>query len=168
MPVTQTETLGAPLDVGDEAPDFTLPVAGARQTFSLGDAQTRGPVVVAFFPFAFTDLSIRQLHELTDHLDTLEQAGATVVGISCDSAYAQDAFAQTEGIAPTLLSDFDKATARAFGVLYENFKGLGATAKRSVFVVDTDGRIAYAWITDDPSVMPDLREVAGATADAAE
>jgi peroxiredoxin len=68
--------------------------------------------------------------------------------ISTDRSFSHRAFAETEELAFALLSDSDGSVAES----YEEFNGHKRIAKRSVFVVDTDGTIRYAWSTDDPTV----------------
>ena len=91
------------------------------------------------------------------HID-LQPAG-TVFGISTDRSFSHRAFAETEELAFALLSDSDGSVAESYDVFYEEFNGHKRIAKRSVFVVDTDGTIRYAWSTDDPTVQPDFSAV---------
>jgi len=91
------------------------------------------------------------------HID-LQPAG-TVFGISTDRSFSHRAFADTEDLAFALLSDSDGSVAESYDVFYEEFNGHKRIAKRSVFVVDTDGTIRYAWSTDDPTVQPDFSAV---------
>ena len=69
----------------------------------------------------------------------------------------------TEKIPFPILSDFNRKVARTYGVLHDNLKGLEGVAKRSVFVIGTDGRIRYDWVTDDPSVQIEFDAVRKAT-----
>jgi hypothetical protein len=69
------------------------------------------------------------------------------------------AFADAEELGFPLLSDSDGGVAESYDVFYEEFNGHKRIAKRSVFVVDTDGTIRYAWSTDDPSVQPDFSRI---------
>lgn len=72
------------------------------------------------------------------------------------------AFARAEGLDPTILADSDGRVAESFGGLYDEFKRHSRIAKRSVFVIDTDRTISYAWSIDDPAVQPDWSAVAAA------
>lgn len=84
----------------------------------------------------------------------------TVFAISTDRSFSHQAFADAEDLDFPLLSDSDGSIAEAFDVLYDEFKYHHRIAKRSVFVIDTDGIIQYAWCTDDPTTQPDWSAVA--------
>lgn len=154
------------LQTGTQAPNFTLPAASdvddSLKEVSLTDALADGPVLLNFYVFDFhpacTD-NVCELHDLAwFDLDT----SLTVVGISTDSVYSHRAFAAAEGLDFTLLSDSDGSTAESYGVLYDEFNGHRRIAKRSVFLVDTDGTVVYAWATDDPGTQPDFDAVKAA------
>ncbi len=87
-----------------------------------------------------------------------EEAGARVLGISVDSIHSHREYAKQRDIPFELLSDFNKETARQYGVLMDlgPWKGV---ARRSVFVIDKDGTIAYAWKGEQASDLPDIGEV---------
>ncbi len=91
--------------------------------------------------------------------DEIRALGAEVVAIAVTPIYAQQAFAASLGVDFALLSDWGGATARAYGVEYDEWKGHVGLAKRSVFVVDTNGLVRYRWVTDDATVLPDFDEV---------
>jgi peroxiredoxin len=79
-----------------------------------------------------------------------------------ESDRAHTAFAKSLEIPFPLVSDFNRQVIPAFGVAYtpeQPFTGLWGMSRRSVFVVDRDGTIAWRWITDDPLVPPDIEEV---------
>lgn len=152
----------AEVHVGDQAPDVTL-VTLDRQFIRLSQLFGR-PLVLAFFPGAFTTVCTREMCTLRDGLHAFTQTGAEVVGISVDSPFAQKAFAEQHGLPFPLLSDFHRQAVRAFGVEDPNFAGgvLSGVAKRSVFVLDGEGRVVYRWISDNPAVEPDYAEVQAA------
>ena len=58
-----------------------------------------------------------------------------------------------------LLSDFNKTVAQDYGVLYPELMGLKGVAKRSAFLLDAEGIVRYAWVTEDPTQMPDFTEI---------
>jgi peroxiredoxin len=147
---------------GTAAPEFTLPGtamdrdATEMSEYSLADALQRGPVIINFYLFDFHP-------ECTEHMCSLHDLSwfdiddeVTVFGISTDRSFSHRAFAETEELAFALLSDSDGSVAESYDVFYEEFNGHKRIAKRSVFVVDTDGTIRYAWSTDDPTVQPDF------------
>jgi len=106
----------------------------------------------------------REMCTLRDELQDFTQVGAQVVGISVDSPFAQRAFAEQHGLPFPLLSDFHRQAVRAFGIEDPNFAGgvLAGVAKRSVFVLDGEGRVVYRWVSDDPAVEPDYAAVKAA------
>lgn len=152
------------VEVGQRAPDFTLPLCDGRSigTFTLSEHLGKGPLVLAFFPLAFSPVCTDELCQLSDGFDKFEQLNAEVYGISVDSPFALNAFINAHKLKLKLLSDFNKEVARTYGVLHEELRGLKGVAKRSVFVLDKEGVVRYRWVTDDPTVMPNFAEVEGA------
>lgn len=131
-------------EVGDQAPDFTLRnEVGEEVTLS---ALRGGNVVLMFYPFAFSRMCTKELHDITGVADRLDAAGAHVFGISIDSPYANKAFRKAEGIEAHLLSDFEPkgAVARQYGAYLD---GLGM-ATRATFVIDKNGTIAHKVVNE--------------------
>ena len=125
------------INVGDAAPDFTLPGTGARN-YSL--SQYRGsPVVLVFYPGDNTPVCTKQLCSYNDELSQFAGLSAQALGISAQDVASHEAFAAKHGFQFPLLADVDKAVHRAYGVL-----GLMDLPRRSVFVVDGVGVIRYA------------------------
>ncbi len=85
--------------------------------------------------------------------------GAEVIAIAVTPTFAQMAFADRLGIDFPLLSDWGGETSDAYGVRYDVWKGHAGLAKRSVFVVGSDGIISYRWYTDDAHDIPDVDDV---------
>ena len=145
---------------GDSAPDFTVPMAdGDVGSFTLSEYVGDGPIVLAFFPGAFTSVCEEELCSFRDQLAEFEELDAEVFGVSVDTPFSQNAFRDANDLNFPLLSDFDKEVIESYGVVLDELAGLHGLAKRSVFVVDDDGTISYAWVSDDPGVLPDLDEV---------
>ena len=115
-----------------------------------------GPVVLAFFPGAFTPPCTNEMIAFQDHLSKFEDAGATILGVSADSPFSQGAFREKHGIEFDLISDMGGDAIRAYD-LEMNIPELGlhGNANRAVFVVDDDGTITYSWVADDPTNEPD-------------
>lgn len=152
----------ATLQPGDTAPAFTAPasLAGESFTFSLAQALAKGPVVVYFYPSAYTQGCNIQAHEFAVNYDKFAAAGATVVGVSLDGIERLKKFsADPEYCAGKLpvASDENGAVARSYGLeVFEEFKGqslltmkttLGdeighAAAERTTFIVTPDGKVA--------------------------
>ena len=130
------------LSVGDRAPEFSLPDQD-KQVVSL--AELRGaPVLLVFYPFAFSRLCTGELCRLRDELSTYTDAGVRVLAISTDPVFSLRAFREKEGFDFPLLSDFwpHGATAQAYGVFNER----AGMALRATFLVDADGSIAFAQV----------------------
>ena len=142
------------LDVGSPAPDFTL-MNQDREPVTLSAARGR-PVVLAFFPAAFSDGCVSQLCTLRDNLERLNAAQAQVYGISVDTFFALKAFRAEQNLQFSLLSDFNKQVIRDYGVYNDDMIGLKGIAKRSVFVLDSRGVIRYREVLDDARNQPDF------------
>ena len=156
------------ISVGDEAPDFTAPLAnGDVAEVSLSDAVADGPVVLAFFPGAFTSVCSHEMEAFEDRLGEFAEAGVIVYGVSIDTPFALNAFREELGISFDLISDSNRDIVDAYGLAMD-FTALGVhdLAKRAVFVVDEDRTVTYSWVSDDPGVEPDYDEVVGAVRDA--
>jgi peroxiredoxin len=145
--------------VGQKAPDFTL-VDTALKPHSLKDFQGK-TTVLAFYPAAFTGVCTKEMCTFRDNLSQLNSIGAQVVGISADTPFSNKAFAEKHGLNFPLLSDYNREAIKAFGIAFPDLAGLkGLTvAKRSVFVLDKQGTVRYAWVSEDPKKEPDYAEV---------
>jgi peroxiredoxin len=144
--------------IGDMAPDFTLT---AQDKSSVSLSEMRGSrVILAFYPAAFTGVCTKEMCSFSDGMVSLESSGARVLGISVDSPFSNAAFAEANGITFPLLSDVHREAVEAYGVALGDFVIPGYTvAQRSVFVVETDGSIGYAWVADNPGLEPDYDAV---------
>jgi len=128
------------ISVGDTAPEFSLPDQD-KQVVSL--AELRGaPVLVVFYPFAFSGTCTGELCQLRDELATYTDAGVKVVAVSTDPTFALKAFREQEGFSFPLLSDFwpHGAAAQAYGV----FNDKAGMALRGTFLVDAEGTVRFA------------------------
>lgn len=146
---------------GTKAPDFTLKTIGSDglADFTLSSNFGKKPTVILFFPLAFTGVCTQELCDVTAGLSKFEELNATVLGISVDSPFAQDAWAKKENIRIPLLSDLNKETAKAYGVFLEDLIGLGATSARAAFVIDKDGVIRHSEQTPTPKDLPDFNKI---------
>jgi len=149
------------VSTGDDAPTFTATVGtNDHESFDLADHIGNGPVVLAFFPGAFTPPCTNEMVALQERLAEFEDAGATLLGISADSPFSQGAFREEHGIEFDLISDMAGDAIGAYGVEFDiPDLGLHDIANRAVFVVDDDGQIAYSWVADDPTNEPDYDEL---------
>ncbi|MGF1451105.1 MAG: redoxin domain-containing protein [Opitutales bacterium] len=154
---------------GIKAPDFSLlhkHADGMDKVSLSGLLSQNAQVVLLFFPLAFSSVCTEELCSVSGGIDAYQGLNAKVVGISVDGPHAQEAFAKSSGISIPLLSDFNKEAAAAYEVLDENFLpeklGLTGVAKRSAFVVGSDGNIKYSWSSDNPGDMPPFDEIQAA------
>ncbi len=153
------------LPVGSKAPEFTLKSkSGEVRDVKLSDNAGARNTVLLFFPLAFTSVCTKEMCDVTAGLAAYEGLNAAVYGISVDSPFAQEAWAQKEGIKLTLLSDLNKKTAEAYGVLLPDLAGFGAASARAAFVIDKAGVIRYSEQTPTPKDLPDFEKVKAALA----
>jgi peroxiredoxin len=147
------------LATGTKAPGFSLPNTKKEQV-SLDSCKGK-KVVLAFFPAAFTGVCTKEMCTFRDSLAALNSVDATVLGISVDAPFSNGAFAEKNNLNFPLLSDYKREVVRAYGVALDDFAGLtGYTAaKRSVFVLDKEGVVRYAWVGPNPGVEPNYDEV---------
>jgi peroxiredoxin len=139
-----------PLSVGTKAPVFTLKSKNASGLLDVTLPTPGKTTVILFFPLAFTSVCTQEMCDVSQGIAAYANLGAEIVGISVDSPFAQEAWAQKEQIATTLVSDLNKEAANAYGVL---FKG---SAARAAFIVDKSGIIQYAEQTPTPKDLPDF------------
>ena len=126
------------LQLGDRAPDFTLP-SGDGKPVSL--TSFRGKVIVVFFyPKDETPGCTREACEFRDSYETFRDAGAEVIGISDDSVESHQSFAAHHRLPFTLLSDVGGRVRESFGV-----KSRFGMPDRVTFVIDRDGTIRHAF-----------------------
>jgi peroxiredoxin len=154
------------IQVGDKAPDFTLvsKTADGPQLVKLSDHVGKSNIRWLFVPMAFTGVCTAELCDISTGLADYQALDATVFGISGDNPFAQEVWAQKEGITIPLLSDYEHAVAKAYGVAYEQFlpeKNLimGGVAKRSAFVIDKAGVVQYAEVQEHPKDLPDFEKI---------
>jgi peroxiredoxin len=138
------------LRVGDKVPDFELPVGRAdqhREKVRLGALLEKGPVVLSFFPLAFTRVCTTQMCDARDHLANIAGLGAQVYGFSCDSAFSNAAFARDQKLPFPILSDANRDVVDALWET-QDVAGVNRVPKRGWMVVAPDGTVAGQWIAD--------------------
>jgi len=154
------------VEEGDDAPDFTAPVAqDGVSEFTLSEHLDGGPIVLAFFPGAFTSVCTQEMQEFRDRMDAFEAVDATVYGVSVDTPFALDEFRDRHDLSFGMVSDTNKEVIDAYGVRTD-FADLGyyGLAQRAVFVIDGDGTVTYAWVADNAGLEPDYDAVEDAAA----
>lgn len=154
------------LNSGSKAPDFTLKskTADGLVDVTLSANFGQKPTVLLFFPLAFTGVCTQEMCDLTSGLDAYQSLGADVIAVSVDSPFAQEAWAQKEGIKIRLASDLNKTTAQAYDVVFPGLAGIGDTSARAAFVIDRDGVIRYSEQTPTPKDLPNFEAVKSALA----
>jgi glutaredoxin-dependent peroxiredoxin len=146
-----------PIDVGTKAPDFTL-VDQDRTPVTLS-ASFGKPIVLAFFPAAFSSTCTAELCSFNNRMAALNALSAQIYGISVDTFFALKAFRDSQHLTFPLLSDFNKEVIRLYDVVFENMIGLKALAKRAVFVIDKDGIIRHRQVVEDARNEPDYDQM---------
>lgn len=147
------------VDVGQKAPDFTLHDTDLKPR-RLKEFLNKN-VVLAFYPGAFTSVCTKEMCTFRDSLAKLSNLKAQVIGISVNDPFSNKAFAEANMLNFPLLSDYNREVVRLYGILATDFAGLkGYTAaKRSVFILDSNGTVRYRWISEDPRVEPNYDEI---------
>lgn len=140
------------VEVGAEAPDFTLPDQHLQQ-ISLAGFRGAKNVLVVFYPFSFTRVCTGEMCEIRDNLAEFESHDVEVLAISCDAPATQRVFAETEHLDFRVLSDFwpHGAAAVAYGVFDEK----RGAARRGTFLVDRSGVVRWQVVND----IPDARNL---------
>ncbi|WP_199517097.1 peroxiredoxin [Nucisporomicrobium flavum] len=130
-----------PIDVGNEAPGFTLKDQN-NQEITLADFHGRKAVLLVFYPLAFTGTCQGELAEIQDNLPAYANDRVQILTISVDSVYSHKTWADREGYTFPLLADFwpHGEVARAYGV----FDPQRGHANRGTFLIDTAGVVRFA------------------------
>lgn len=136
-------------EIGQMAPDFRLRGPGGA-FYTLSEHRGQSPVVLVFYPLAFSRVCSHQLPELQKLLPQFEQAGAVVYGISVDSHHANAAFANSLGVSFPLLSDWKHDASKAYGV----FLPEPGYSSRATFVVGKDGKLLWRELSEDIDLVP--------------
>jgi len=147
----------AALKEGDAAPDFSAQasLAGKEFKYSLKDALKKGPVVVYFYPSAYTQGCNIQAHTFAENMDKFTAAGASVVGVSLDSIARLNVFSADPDYCAGKLavaSDADGAIAKSYDISvrtgpagFKDSRGVEIDhgfAERTTFIVTPDGKVA--------------------------
>ena len=147
--------------VGSKAPDFTLKskqasgIVDVKLSSNFGKKNT----VILFFPLAFTGVCTKELCDVTAGLGQYSGLNADVIGISVDSPFAQEAWAQKEKIGITLASDLNKTVTKAYDVVFPMLAGVGDTSARAAFVIDKSGVVQYSEHTPTPKDLPNFAAI---------
>ena len=151
------------VDVGAKAPDFTLHNQN-REDVTLSEELKKGPVVVAFFPAAFSSVCQQEMCTLRDSATDLNKVKAEVLGISTDTFFTLKAWGDQQKLGFPLLSDYNKEAVQVYGVVNPDMIGLKNISKRAVFVIDKGGVVRYREILEDARNEPDYDKLKQALA----
>jgi len=146
------------INIGDLAPDFSL-YNTEKELVQL--SQFKGsPVVLLFFPLAFTSTCTAELCAVRDDIANYQQLNAKVFGISVDSIFSLKKFQEEQHLNFPLLSDFNKTASTDYDSLYDSFVlDMKGVSKRSAFVIDAEGVVRYAEVLEKASDIPDLKAI---------
>lgn len=146
-------------NIGDRAPDFELPDPDMKPRKL---SEFRGKkTILAFFPAAESPVCTAEMCALRDSLDSLRDLGANVVGISVDGPFANKFFVQNRHLNFPVLSDYRREVIKKYGIVMKKLGPLEGydAAKRSVFILDEEGKVIYRWVSDNPLVEPNYNEI---------
>jgi peroxiredoxin len=158
------------ISVGDTAPDFTAPLArGDISEFSLSERLDEAPIVLAFFPAAFSGTCTSEMETFEDRIAEFEDLDGAVYGVSVDLPWTLQEFRDDEALSFGLISDTNRQVVDAYDLRTDfTSMGLENLAQRAVLVVDDDGVVRYAWAAENAGIEPDYDEVLDAVADLTE
>jgi peroxiredoxin len=127
------------VDVGTKAPEFTLKDFN-KQDVSLSSYVGKKPVLLVFYPFAFSGICTGELCQLRDDFSSFD--AVQVLGVSVDTPFSLKVWAEQEGYQFPLLSDFwpHGAVAQQYGVFNEK----AGMANRGTFLIDAEGVVRFA------------------------
>ena len=141
-------------EVGEKAPDFTLPSDSWDNEVSLEGTRREGPVVLFFYPGDWSSVCTDQMGQLQEEIGHFEEKGAKVLGISVDSPWSHRAWAEERGIEFPLLSDFQREVVEDYGVKHE-----AGFPERAYFVIDEEGVVRAKKIEASPGDRPEVEDV---------
>jgi peroxiredoxin len=149
------------ISIGSKAPDFTLKSkqASGMVDVKLSNNFGKKNTVLLFFPAAFTGVCTQEMCDVSSGLGAYSGLNAEVIGISIDTPFAQEAWAQKEKIGVTLASDLNKEVIKKYGVVFPMLAGVGDTAARAAFVIDKNGVVQYSEQTPSPKELPSFAKV---------
>lgn len=162
----------AKVDVGDAAPDFTLPGTGGK-TFKLSDLRGKN-VVLAFYPGDETTVCTAQFCSYRDSSERIDQLDAEVLGISPQSIDSHEHWVQEQSLNVPLLADEDLAVSKSYGVTawlgplarFTELKDVpgGRYIMRAIFVIDAEGIVRYRHVSRTGSTFQTVDDLEQAVA----
>src|SRR3954462_15396034 len=149
------------ISVGTKAPDFSLKSkqASGLVDIKLSDNFGKKNTLLLFFPAAFTGVCTEEMCDISGSLNAYSSLNADVVGISVDTPFSQQAWAQKEKITIPLASDLNKEVIKKYEVVFPMLAGVGDTAARAAFMIDKNGVIQYSEQTPTPKDLPNFDKI---------
>jgi peroxiredoxin len=149
------------LTTGETAPTFSATVGtNEHEPFDLNDHLGDGPVILAFFPGAFTPPCTNEMVAIQEQYERFQDAGATVLGVSADSPFSLGAFREEHGIEFDLVSDMSRDAIQAYDLEIDIEElGLHGIANRAVYVLDENGEVTHNWVAEDPTNEPNYEAI---------
>ncbi|MEM8758380.1 MAG: redoxin domain-containing protein [Planctomycetota bacterium] len=141
-----------PIAVGETAPNFTL-TTQTKENWTLADAVKKGHVVLSFYPMDFSPVCSTEMKCVTDEMDKWADTGAQIVGVSCDSFFVHEAWADALGLKQPLLADMHRDVCKAYGFYWPD---LNIAGRGTVVINQSDdgvGRIRWVEKRDIPEAM---------------
>ena len=141
-----------------QAPDFSL-FDSDKKIITLSDLRGQ-PVLLLFFPLAFTSTCTKELCSVRDHISWYNNLNVKVLGISVDSLQTLARYKEDQQLNFTLLSDFNKDVSKLYNSFYEQFSyNMKGVSKRAAFIINKEGRIVYSEILENASHIPDFENI---------
>ena len=145
------------VNVGEGAPPFTLVDTDLKMR-TLDEFKGK-KVVLSFFVAASSPVCTKEMCEMSAGLNDYSKLNAEVIGVSVDSPFSQEAWAQKEKINLKLASDLNKQVIKQYDVVFPMLAGAGDTAARAAFVIDKNGVVQYSEQTPTPKDLPNFAKV---------
>lgn len=143
--------------INQKAPEFTLKDSDGNDVSLTNFKGT--PVVILFFPLAFTGVCTKELCSVRDSISVYNAANSNVLAISVDSFFTLAQFKNQQNLNFPLLSDFNKEVSQAYGAYYEEFFGMHGVSKRAAFVLDSELNVVYAEVLEKASELPNFEAI---------
>jgi peroxiredoxin len=139
---TELPASSKPINAGKPAPDFTLMTQG-REEWTLSQALEKGDVALCFYPMDFSPVCSTEMKCVNEEFEAWRKKGVQVVGVSCDSFYAHEAWAKSLGLKQTLLADMHRAVSKAYGFYWPE---MNISSRGTVLVSKDDGKPVVRWV----------------------
>jgi peroxiredoxin len=145
---------GVSAEVGQKAPNFTLPSDSWENKMSLESVRQEGPVVLLFYPGDWSSVCTAQMRQLQGEIGRFEEKDAKVLAVSVDSPWSHKAWADERGIRFPLLSEFHREVVEDYRV-----KHAAGFPERAYFIIDKEGIVRAKRIEDYPGDQPEVEDV---------